>query len=1364
MKRRLDNISHFYVYLLAFVLTLVGVRAEASVVEHSPGYLVRSLGLDRGLSSNYVVDIVQDRNGFLWFATEEGLNRFDGTQFSSFYKKTNGRGLTGNDLSRLLADETEPVVWIGTQRNGLNSYNYLTGQFAHYTHDPKNRHSIVTNDVTDLAQARDGGIWVATYWRGIDHMNKQTGRFTHYNQSNVAHLASNQNWCVIDAGGDQLYVGHVGAGLSIVNTRTRTARNYRHIAAQPSSLSGNNVYCLFQDRSGHVWVGTDEGLDLFDPINDAFVHIDGPGLRGHRVYAIIELSDGRICVGAEFGGVSIISQAHASSGARFTVTRYITEGTLATNLTGSTIRTLLQDQYNNVWVGLYGSGVNFITRQLPTIGKIVYSIYGEDSYLTNKTVFGLGADDAGNLWLGTDGSGINVFSPARRRIAVYPTQAGYCVQAIRRDSRGTMWFGSYGEGAWVKSAAGGFARVGGLPPTADVRAFYEDSSHRMWMATDTGIYVADVATHRVTAVYNYKLKLVRTISADRRGRLWVGTFADGVRVYSPQMKLLRSFTVDDGFPSNDVSHIIRDHEGRMWAATANGMVRFDNGDRWTYRLYDQSNGLNNLHVRALAEDRRGNIWASTNKGISCLQQGDSTFINFTYKDNLPQGNFNDAGVTTLADGTLVFGSTEGVAFFHPDQLLARREPPRVIVTEAVLPPQTDNGADSIVSLIGTDHLRLSSGETTFRVRFGIQNYALSDHVEYAYMLKGRNSSWVTAAINEVTLRDVPYGSHELRVRCRLRNQPWADTYTTFIVEVAPPFWLSTWAKLLYVLMGVGLVLVVFRFYNRKMKLEYLYESEKKRHEQEQELNSERLSFFTNITHELRTPLTLILGPLDDISRQQGLPADTQRKLSVIRSSAQRLNRLVNQILEFRKTETENRSLSVARADIVACVAEVCDKYRELSAKKNVKISFESDEAPIEIYFDREVITIVVDNLVSNAVKYTDRGEVTISVRRKREFTHHYVEIVVTDTGHGISAQALPHVFDSYYQEKGPHQASGTGIGLALTKSLVDLHEGTITVESSVERGSKFCVVLDADNIYPNSLHHEGDVPEPPAVSEEEQTESPLDAMESQEDEKPMVLVVEDNKDIRDYIADSLSAHYDVRTADNGRDGLGMALDTIPDIVITDVMMPLMDGNEMCRRLKADVRTSHIPVVMLTAKDAISAVEEGYEAGADSYLTKPFTASLLEVRVRNLISQRRLLLHRAADTIQTAEAADVADEQKRRRMRDALNEIDREFYDKVDHLIEARISGEVDVNYLADNLNMSASTLYRKMRAMTGLSTNEYVRQYKMHYAERLLLEGKNSISEISYMVGISSVAYFRKSFKDEFGMIPSEYVKKYSNA
>lgn len=881
----------------------------------------------------------------------------------------------------------------------------------------------------------------------------------------------------------------------------------------------------------------------------------------------------------------------------------------------------------------------------------------------------------------------------------------------------------------------------------------------MWIGTAHGIYVVDIKRMKVVNNYHLGNDMVRAICMDAQHRVWVGYFGIGIEVFSPQMKRIKSFNSTKGekeyIPSNAVNHLMRDSQGRIWAATNEGAICFDVKHQDRHVIYDQRQGMSNIHVRAIIEDEMHNIWMSTNRGISCLKAGQAgRFINFNEKDNVVKANFNDGSVARSEQGVIYFGSAQGLCCFLPRQVLSVNRAPKTIITSLRLIRGIEQ-TDSVINLAIRNHISLAYDENSFAINFTVKNFAMENYVEYSYMLSGLQNDWITAQNGTITLRDIPSGTYQLQVRARFHNQPWSSEIAEFTIIVRPPFWLSWWAKLCYTLFVLVIVYLALRIYQRHLRLKFELKAEKVNHEKEQKLNEERLRFFTNITHELRTPLTLILGPLDDISHSSDITKAVKHKLAVIYQSAVRLNELITQILEFRKTETDNRQLRVVKANVVDAVHEVSLKYKELAQKPDVAIKFVAPENPIMMYIDKEVIAIILDNLVSNAIKYTDQGNIDICVERRRSGERHLVDITVSDTGHGISATALPHIFDRYYQENGPHQASGTGIGLSMVKKLVTLHHGEVKVESNLEQGTSFIVTLDENEIYPDALR--GDENASAKLQGNDTASGVLnleEAVLSVENGKPLLLVVEDNREILDYVAESFIDEFDVLKAGDGREGLALALNKVPDVIISDVMMPNMDGNAMCRALKKDIRTSHIPIILLTAKDSFEAKEKGYDSGADSYITKPFTHLLLRSRILNLLQQRR----RDKMLIQESKETNLA--RKKEQLRESLNKVDQEFFDKLNKLIEENISGDVDVNLIASNLAVSTSTLYRKMKALTGISTNEYIRKYKMQYAEHLLLEGKYSISEISFMVGMNSVAYFRRCFKAEYGEIPSEYLKK----
>lgn len=1376
---------------MACLVSLFPAPARSAIIASSPYYAVKPLGIDMGLSSNYCVAIERDKWGFLWIATEEGLNRFDGSYFYAYYKSMapgfTGSALGSDALSALLDDRHHPVMWVATQRNGLNAVDYANYTIQHFTHQTKDENSIASNDLTGLSHASDGGLWISTYWAGVDHFNPITRRFTHYNRRTLPALPSDQTWCALDGGHGILYVGHVNDGLSVIDLHTRHVSNFRHSDAVPSSISGNVVRCLFRDRMGHLWVGTDNGLDLFDPIRQEFLHFQGAPQLKDKIMDIRELGDNRLWVGTELQGIVILDISRMAGKANTTMPNMtgtlsasmiagtITEGSSTSQLTGSGIRCLCPDTYGNVWVGLYGSGVDMITQELPTFAHVTFSPFPQTRQLTNKSVFGVAVAKDGTLWAGTDGSGINIFNKDGQRISDIPTAMGRCIQTTYLDRQGQLWTGSYTDGGWVRDKSGAIRQIAGLPAHADVRAYFQDREGRMWIATSTGLYRTAKDASRVEAYWPVKSYLLRSVFVDCKGCVWLGTFGNGLLICSPSMRILRELNESNGFPSNNINHIQGDHSGHVWVATDEGAVNLTNSRIHNFKVYDTRDGMENSHVRATVMDRDGNLWVSTNKGISCLKHNAKRLINFSWRDNLPKSNFNNGSVCVRADGMLFFGSTDGLVAFQPRKVLAQQRPPKVFITGLVLSSPDGTEQDSIVSIIGRKIITIDHHHTTFTIRFSVQDYALSGSVEYAYQLKGLHSDWTHLENCEVALHDLPYGHYQLLVRSRLRNQQWS-TPAMIELAMAPPFWLSWWAKALYALMALALVVAGLHLYLRKVRLEYLYTSEKREHQLQQRITEERLQFFTNIAHELRTPLTLILGPLDDMAHHSDIPRDAKHTLAVVFQSAQRLKALIDRLLEFRKTETSNRQLHKQRGNLVTCVRDVALKYEELNRNPNIAIHMEAEQPEILMDYDKEVVTIILDNLISNAVKYTERGSVTVSVGITSEGETEKALLTVADTGHGISPEALPHIFERFYQEQGTHQASGTGIGLALVKNLVTLHHGTISVKSEPEKGSVFSVELDiatTDTSVAQPSQKQSDTLSEPmtgqlsqsalAAGDPEQTvpssseaakEGQVGKEEQTVKEGPLLLlVVEDNRDIREFIASVFDKTFEVRQACDGLEGWKIATEATPDMIISDIMMPNMDGNTLCRKLKDDVRTSHIPVILLTAKDTDADKTEGYNAGADSYLTKPFTAGLLRARVDNLLRQRQQMATSMGQAVPDFSA-------KRKQLQESLQDIDREFFHQLDQLIEERISGDVDVSYLAEKLHVSVSTLYRKMKTLTGISTNEYIRKYKMQYAEHLLLSGRYSISEVSFMVGMSSPAYFRRCFKDTYGMIPSEYVQK----
>ena len=629
-------------------------------------------------------------------------------------------------------------------------------------------------------------------------------------------------------------------------------------------------------------------------------------------------------------------------------------------------------------------------------------------------------------------------------------------------------------------------------------------------------------------------------------------------------------------------------------------------------------------------------------------------------------------------------------------------------------------------------------------------------------MEGLDRTWYdTEGEQQITFRNIDPGKYIFRVKARLKNGEWDEKNTASIhIVINPPIWATWYAKSLYTLLILCIIYLIFRSYKKRLLLKSSLkveknslEMEKRNRQKEQELHNERLRFYTNIAHELRTPLTLIIGPLEDLKDNKGIPAAFRTKIQTIYRSAVQLLNLINQLMEFRKTETQNRQLTVGKGNLSNLITEIGLRYKELNQNEHVRINVKVEPVQENIYFDADIITIILNNLLSNAIKYTRAGHITLSMHRIKANGISYVEMIVADTGYGIDAESLPHIYDRYYQAKGKHQASGTGIGLALVKSLVDLHHGSLEVESAVEKGTTFRFRIQTDYNYPEALHKEEKVVT--VVKEMAEDAEPESAF-------PILLVVEDNADVREYIANELQDTYKILQANNGKEGLILALRYTPNIIVSDIMMPEMDGIAMCKGIKENMNTSHIPVILLTAKDSIQDKEEGYDSGADSYLTKPFSAKLLRSRIKNLLEMRKRLARQIVENVPSTVVKNTEKRQSTSSPHPQLNRLDEAFLSKLTSLIEDNLDVEkIDTAFMIDCMNMSYSAFYRKVKALTELSPNEFVRKIKLRNSAHLLLTGEHNVSEAASMTGFNNMAHFRDCFKKEYGIPPSEYQKRY---
>ena len=1370
--------------LLALLLLLASWQASFAQT--------KNIGIKEGLSNGFVDDMVIDGQGFVWVATEWGLNRIAGNKCTVF--NPNNSNISNNEHVGLFYHPQSNTIWVHSKDGRADIFDCKTQTFSHFEVDGK-----VVYSIADICMAADSTIWLADYNGDVHHYNPLTKEYDRIDRKQLPGFGNGVR-SITDDGKGNLYIGLRMEGLIIYNTHNKRSRFFKSNPADPTSLPGDNVRSVFIDHLQNIWVGTNKGLALFDSAKGtfrAFKHEKGnPNtLAGDNIMQVTETPDNTLWVASDIGGISKLDLNkfnHPNVG-EVAFTQLTRENY---GLSSNNTRRVLQDAYGNIWVANYSTGVDFI----PSTTTSFMTLNFMGAPILN--VSALFCDSKDNLWIGQD----NKISQYRQGTIVhqwdfsqYISNSSSSVYLFREDPQGNIWFGTADNGVLMLNPnTGAFTRVESTKDL-DANALYIDKTGKVWAGTEDGVYTiynkVETKEKGINDIMGQSA-IPFSIIEDDCGQLWIGTLARGIYVFNKNKKLVAHLT-EAPFPSSSINQLIKDEDGGIWAATHNGLVYIPNPKNpKNFKVYGEEQGVSDNHIRSLVQDRQGNIWVSMFSGIACFDRNKQKFYNYDYQSGIPTGNFCVGSAVISTTGIVYFGSPGGICSFNPQLLTDQKEMPNVEIIDCEqIMNTTEKLQRSIVTLDEDGVAHLKYDENTFKITFTSQNFAQEGNVEYSYLMKGLDDKWYeTEGDNEVTFRNLSPGEYTFQVRAKLKNQEWENAKVAEMkVVVEPPLWLTWWAKLIYALIVGSIIFYIVRSYKNELMLRSSLEKTKWESQQKQELNEERLRFFTNITHELRTPLTLIMGPLEDLMADSRLPEVLVKKVKSIHASSERLLNLINEILEFRKTETQNRRLTVAHSDIKAFVKEIGDRFKDLNRNPQVSINVNMPEQQtVDIYFDSEIISTVLNNLMSNAIKYTPKGNIDLTLSciygntntEERADSLQKIVISVKDTGYGISKKALPHIYDRYYQAKGLHQASGTGIGLALVQSLAKLHEAELTVESEEGKGTEFCFILNANNTYPNALHKE-DAPmevqidatalkgtnefaktgdNAPFVSTEESEEK------EQADARPLLLIVEDNDDIRQYVNESLCEDYRIIEARNGKEGRDLAFSQMPNLIVSDIMMPEMDGIEMMKVLKNDIRTSHIPIILLTAKTTPDDQEEGYNSGADSYLMKPFSASLLHSRIRNILSGRRrlaefIIQHSLPSTAMPNASAATSDSSTAETENidtsvPELSPLDKKFMEKLNRLIEENMTTiDIDIAFMTDKMAMSHSSFYRKVKALTGVSANEYIRKVKLQRSMQLLKEGESNVTEVAMLTGFNNIGYFRKCFKKEFGLSPSEVLK-----
>lgn len=1306
--------------------------------------------MEDGLSDNFVLSIAEDHKGFVWVGTEWGLNRFDGDSFQVF-KSTDSLStetISDNGINQLLVDSLANSLWIATQKRGLSRFDFATEQFYHYPTEGSSNQSTQSGGITDLCLSKDGNLWIATYNNGLKKLNKKDNFIRNIDLSSAPLPYDYRIKCINEDKNGNLYIGHWGNGLTILSAN-QSIKHFQYDSSQPKGIPGNEVMAIYIDSFDNVWIGTHYGLALYHPDTDEFTvfrnsAVNRRGLTDNDIHTIREIN-GSLWIGTWRGGINVLNLSTADfSKPEEVLFEGIDVNHMALGLSPFPIERLFEDSFGNVWVGTQGDGLNILKHITPFFSQISYSPLKEDNNsLSNKIIHTLVFDKENQLWVGSAQGVVDVFSKNENNDYT-KTQSFHFEDEILSslvDKSDNIWLGVNRKGLYrYDKKKKTVSNIKITDPThlhSYLTCIYEDVKGNIWVGTHHGLFKYTPANDELKE-YNTKSiqlenNLISDFIEDVCGNFWIASITDGVSVVTPELELINHYNESNGLLSNSVNQLCKDSKNRIRVATTKGISIYTPTDskKYTAHHLNSSSGLPDVYIRSVAEGKPNEFWIATNAGVSHYLEDFDIIENYNQQDGIQWGTFNSRSVAQSADGVIFLGSQNGICFFDSKRKAKSLNLPPIQITRFVYHDSKADVIDNVVSMPVASSFDLQYNQSTFSIHFNVMDYALKDKVEYAFLLKGLSNDWhYLKNQNQAIFRNLSSGNYVFKVKGRVKNQEWSEE-ASINIKIHPPFWLSWWAKSFYLFCVLALVYGFFSFYKRRLLLENALYVEKENLFQEQKRNEEKLQFYTNIAHELRTPLTLIVGPLGDLQEDKKLDKKQQKKISLIHKSAMRLSNLINQILELKKSQSYSRTLKVVRGDIAETVYGIVLKFKELNRNEQVSVEFSKEPLP-PIYYDVEVVTIILDNLLSNALKYTLQGIVSVSIRKKRVEEANYIEIEVRDTGCGIAGKDQEKVFNRYFQVNNKHQQEGVGIGLALVKNLVELHQGVILLESEESLGTSFYFRLPLENTYPQALHLET---EPVEVDENEEV-------------LPTLLVVEDNEDIREYIADSFEDAFVILKANDGKEGLELAVNHIPDLIISDIMMPIMDGNTLCKMIKENIHTSHIPVILLTAKDTERDKTEGYSVGADSYITKPFTTNLLKIRVKNLLEGRK----RVAEYIST-------NYYKKNTLAKSISRLDDEFLGKVVSMIEDNMAtAQISISFLSSQLGMSYSTFSRKMKAVTGLTANDFIRKTKMRYAEQLLLTGKYTISEVAYQLGYSSMSYFREAFKAEFGLLPSKYV------
>lgn len=1334
--------------VLIFLICLIGYQIGCHAQMADEHYYFKNLSVQNGLSQNTVNAILQDKQGFMWFGTKDGLNRYDGLSFRKFKHDDRTRRSIGNNFITALYEDAKGNIWVGTDV-GLYIYNPEKDSFRHFA-ELSAENTKIEHTVTAISGDNKGCVWVAVESQGLFCYDLEEGTLQNHTLKNFSFISTNVQSFVFDNSGT-LWIGCYGDGLFYSKDRLQTLHPYVSPVDDQKTYENDVVIGLVKGAYNCLYIGSLKGgVKELNLTSNKLHDLLSKDESGESAFCreLLVASDNELWIGAESGlyiyNLRMGKYVHLRSSINDPY-----------SLSDNAIYSLCKDREGGIWIGSYFGGVNYYPRFYTYFEK--YYPKGTDNGLRGKRVREFCQDNQGILWIGTEDGGLNRFNPKTKTFSFFtPSSAftnvhGLCLIGDH------LWVGTFSKGVKVVDTRTG-AIVKTYQKTDSPRSLIDNSVFSICCTTTGDIYLGTLfgllrynkQSDDFDRIPELNGRFVYDIKEDSGGNLWLATYANGAYCYNVSEKKWKNYLHDENnpksLPYDKVLSIFEDSHRQIWLTTqGGGFCRFQ-PDTETFANYNLSAGLPNDVVYQIVEDKEGFLWLTTNNGLVCFQPTTGMMKVYTTSNGLLGDQFNYRSSFETEDGTIYLGSIDGFIAFNPKNFSENKFLPSIVITDFFLFGKEvyagEPGSPLEKSITFSDQLVLQSNQNSFSFRVAALDFQAPKTSRIMYKLEGFDTDWLTVGESPiVTYSNLRYGDYTFRVKVANSDGVWSDDEVVLEVHILPPFYLSIWAYCAYALLIIGCSLQIVVYFKRRSNSKHRRQMEKFEQEKEREVYHAKIDFFTNVAHEIRTPLTLIKGPLENIILKKQVDAETREDLNVMKQNTERLLNLTNQLLDFRKTESQGFRLNFAKCNVTEVLKETHVRFTSLAKQKGLEFTLQVPEKDFYAHVNREAFTKIISNLLNNGVKYAE-SYVHIFLEVSEADDNNSFRIRTENDGVIIPNEMKEEIFKPFvrFNEKEDGKVTtGTGIGLALSRSLAELHQGTLAMGEG-EENNTFCLTLPIVQDMTITL-----TPEPEAGMDK-MSEIPAGEAEKK-DNRPTVLVVEDNPDMLAFVVRQLSKEYAVLTATNGEEALQVLDGNYVNLVVSDVVMPVMDGFELCKRIKSDLNYSHIPVILLTAKTNIQSKIEGMELGADAYLEKPFSVEYLQACASSLIQNREKL--RKAFAQSPFVAANTM----------ALTKADEDFIKKLNEVIQVNYSNpEFSMDDMADSLNMSRSNFYRKIKGVLDLSPNEYLRLERLKRAAQLLKEGENRVNEICYMVGFNSPSYFAKCFQKQFGVLPKDFV------